>query len=197
MKRLRSAIFAATILAVSAVVFAQSPSTSPSTPGTNPSAAQNPTPAPPAPATPAPATPSATAQSASSGDKMTLTGCLREAGTGTAATSGSAAATPGATDAAGTKPAGAESKYVLEDATPASSSGSTASAQTATPRTYHLIANDSALAPHVGKKLELTGTLESQTASAQAGASSATASASAAPTLRVESGNVMASSCTK
>jgi hypothetical protein len=128
---------------------------------------------------------------------MTLTGCLREAGSGATATSGSAAATPGATDAAGAKPASAESKYVLEDATPSASGGATASAQSATPKTYHLIANDSALAPHVGKKLELTGTLESQTASAQAGSSGATASASSAPTLRVESGNVMAASCTQ
>jgi hypothetical protein len=55
-------------------------------------------------------------------------------------------------------------------------------------QTYRLIANATALTPHVGKKLELTGTLEDQPG---ASATSTAASASG-PALRVASGKIVA-----
>jgi hypothetical protein len=64
-----------------------------------------------------------------------------------------------------------------------------------------LIANESALTPHVGKKLELTGTIDDQdsparSATADSRGSSAASSAASAPRLRVEAGKVVAEACT-
>ena len=58
-------------------------------------------------------------------------------------------------------------------------------------QTYRLIANPSALVPLVGKKLELTGTIE------QENASPATSDPSVAPALRVKSGKIVAASCSE
>jgi hypothetical protein len=60
------------------------------------------------------------------------------------------------------------------------------------PQTYRLIANPSALTPHVGKKLALTGTLENQDS---ASASSASGAEPKMAAFRVESGKVLAESC--
>jgi hypothetical protein len=56
-----------------------------------------------------------------------------------------------------------------------------------------LVANPTSLSPHVGKKLELTGTLEDKASASGAAASS---SDSNVPALKVESGKVIAQSCT-
>lgn len=160
--------------------------------------------------TPAPQTTTAP----DSDKKVTITGCLKAApgseiataAAGTAGTTGTAGAT-GATGTTGASDAG-DAKYVLSDATlkPADAPGATAPSES-TPaagaattsaagggQTYRLIANPAALTPHVGKKLELTGTLEDESGSA----SSATAGSSAqGPALRVESGKVVAASCSQ
>jgi hypothetical protein len=85
-------------------------------------------------------------------------------------------------------------KFVL---TNASASGEPVGAATTTTaagtQTYRLIANESALRPHLGKKLELTGTLD-ESASASAQPATTTASASG-PALRVESGKVLSTPC--
>ncbi len=65
-------------------------------------------------------------------------------------------------------------------------------AQSGQKDTYRLIANGSALSPHVGKKLELTGTLEANSATATDSTSGAGAGR---PMLRVQSGRVIAASC--
>jgi hypothetical protein len=150
-------------------------------------------------------------QSGASTEKITVTGCLKEAPgssaastavgtTGTAATAGTAGTAgtttppvPAATDAP---------KYVLADAVKSSAdaAGATTTAGTAAPpassssapQTYRLIANPSALTPHLGKKLELVGTIESNAASSD----TASASDSSMPALRVESGKIVAASCT-
>jgi hypothetical protein len=96
--------------------------------------------------------------------------------TGTSGTAGTTTAAGAATTAGATGTTGAAS-----EAPAASPSGS---------QTYRLIANGSALTPHVGKKLELTGTIEDQ----PAGASSSDAAASG-PALRVTAGKVVANSC--
>src|SRR4051812_47160643 len=115
----------------------------------------------------------------SSDQKITVTGCLKAAPqmannntadaagtsgtastTGTTGTSGAAGAagSAGATPAGtpGTAGAAVEQKFLLTSASasPADAAG-TASAQT-----FRLIANPTALTDHVGKKLELTGTID-------------------------------------
>jgi len=171
-----------------ALLSAQPPTTQP--PQQTPPPAQQTTP-PPAP------------QQASA-DKIVVTGCLRNAAsgpdmtatTGTAGTAGATAA--GATGTTGAAPDPSQQKFVLMDATRASAAAPDAS--TATPDstsraardTYRLIANPTALAQHVGKKLELTGTLEAANA-----ASTDTSSGPFAgrPTLRVESGKIVGATC--
>jgi hypothetical protein len=60
-----------------------------------------------------------------------------------------------------------------------------------------LIANEAALMPHVGKKLELSGTIEDQNSpSPPAIPESNDSSAANAPQLRVEAGKVIAETCT-
>jgi len=68
------------------------------------------------------------------------------------------------------------------------------SAGTSGAQTYRLIANPTALIPHVGKKVELTGTLDDS--------GTKPPEPSAAPevnalTLKVESGKIVAASCSE
>jgi hypothetical protein len=165
-----------------------------------------------------------------SDQKVTLTGCLRAApgssdtagAAGTAGTTGTTGTTAGATGTSGAASNPSEAQYVLTDATvkPAEAPGSTTPGATTTGagattpgttaaasgagQTYRLIANPAALTPHVGKKLELTGTLENESASSGAATSGTTATTGAAgsssaqgPALRVESGKVLAASCSQ
>ena len=145
--------------------------------------------------------------------RVTVTGCLKAApstDTGAAGTAGTTGATgtTGTTGAAGATGAAGDTlstqRFILTNASssPASeSSGAATSGTTAgepgTPgtATYRLIANPAALAPHVGKKLELTGTVDNSSASASTEASSG--SEANAPTLHVESGKILAASCTQ
>lgn len=148
--------------------------------------------------------PTAQQQPTQSEPKMVVTGCLRAAPSAdTAGTSGTTRApgTTGTTGTAGATPAPAtgataEQKFVLMDATAVAESSAAASAPDAATaasagQTYKLIANSSALAPHTGKKLELTGTIEPPNASQAADGTSGGA------TLRVTSGKVLAESCDK
>ena len=114
--------------------------------------------------------------------------------TGTTGTTDASAT--GATDAKG-DPAAGDAKFLLTNVAPADSSGDQKAAAV---RTYRLIANESALLPHVGKKLELTGTVDEQPSSTRSQSAtpsdaSSGAAAATAPKLRVESGKVLAPSC--
>jgi trimeric autotransporter adhesin len=152
--------------------------------------------------------------SPSAEQKITVTGCLKAAppaGADAAATAGTTGtAATGTTGTTGTTGAGAatdspDAKFVLADAiaspakadtasapaTPATTAAA-ASSSAAQPQTYQLIANGAALRPHVGKKLELTGTVVDQHASTSAGSTQA---AAAGPALKVEAGKVIAASC--
>jgi len=138
-----------------------------------------------APATPQQSTPS------SSDKKIVVTGCLKAAPstvadaaspTGTTGTTGTAGTTP--PPAVGTTGAPAEQKFVLTGA-------SASPADTATAQTYRLIANPTALSDHVGKKLELTGTLDPNSTPDPKDPSAS------APALRVESGKIVAASCSE
>ncbi|MQA31138.1 MAG: hypothetical protein GEU82_15110, partial [Luteitalea sp.] len=63
-----------------------------------------------------------------------------------------------------------------------------AAPRSAAARTYRLIANDAALTPHTGKKIEVTGTLDDAGASGgvSSGSPGLSASAANAPKLTVE-----------
>jgi hypothetical protein len=160
---------------------------------------------------------------ASSSDRhITVTGCLKAApqssseAAGTTGTAGTTAGTSGTTGTTGTTGSTAtqsssgaaadqaNATFLLTDAAPgteASGAASTtagAAAETSSgtsAKTYRLIANPSALSPHVGKKLELTGTLEDQSAATAPAGSSAAGSEANAPALKVESGKVLAATC--
>ena len=69
----------------------------------------------------------------------------------------SASATPGASSTAGTCGASATSSA---PGTPSAASASSTAGASATAQTYRLIANPAALTAHVGKKLELTGAID-------------------------------------
>ena len=152
--------------------------------------------------------------SATSDQNIVVTGCLKPApssptdttaAAGTAGTTGTAGAagTTGAAGTAGTAgttgvtPA-SDAKFVLANAMPAAAettgatspttaAGTTGASTSAATKTYRLIANSATLAPLVGKKLELTGTLDKDTPSEP----------SAGPALRVTSGKVVAASCSE
>jgi hypothetical protein len=155
-------------------------------------------------------TPTPPQSSSPSADRITVTGCLKAAPSAaaetntTAGTTGtSPTATTGTTGATGAAAPtdSTEAKFVLADATTSPAKAETGSAPAAPEtttapgtsasaqhtQTYRLVANPAALTPHVGKKLELTGTLVDQTASTTASASG--------PALKVESGKVLAASC--
>ena len=183
-----SGISAAIVLAATVGVAGQEPSPSQNSPqpAPQPSAtSQAPAPAPESP------------QSPQSNDarRVTVAGCLQTAPSGPIGTSGSATPAPAPSTApdAAAKPEGGSgsAKLVLVDAVPAPAEAAGNASNSAAPQTYRLIANEGALLPHVGKKLELTGTIEDQKTSA-----SNDSSAANAPQLRVEAGNVVASSCT-
>jgi hypothetical protein len=162
-------------------------------------------------------TPAPQSNTSTADRKITVTGCLKEAPESSATTASSAIpGTTGTTGTAGVPPAtgttGAAAdtaataqKFLLTNASAASADTAAAASTTGEPapattasggQTYQLIANSTALAPHVGKKLALTGTLEDQP-SAAGTTESATGSASKTATLRVESGKVLAASCSQ
>ena len=116
---------------------------------------------------------------------------------------------PGATATAGTAgeaaPAPAPATFQLTNATaaspesaapaagaPATTTETPNAAPAAAAQTYRLIANPTALSPHVGKKLALTGTLDE---SAPPATASSTGSEPKMLALKVESGKVIAESC--
>lgn len=128
----------------------------------------------------------------STDNKITLTGCLKAApqapsdvNTAPAATGTAGTATSTATGTSGTAAAPTDAKFVLTSA-----SASPGDATSAAP-TYRLIANPAALNEHVGKKLELVGSIDpSSTADPRDPSASA-------PAFRVASGKIVAASCSE
>jgi pilus assembly protein FimV len=166
-------------------------------------------------------TPSSPAQTASPGSdkKITVTGCLKSAsdsaapasavGTSGAAGTAGTAGTTGTAGAAGaasaTPDASSDAKFLLTDASispveasgaPSAAGAPAAAASSGTKQTYRLVANPAALTPHVGKKLELTGTLEEPNSAGQPSETTSGDNA-AGPKLRVEAGKVVAASCSE
>ena len=146
---------------------------------------------PPAPAAPpaeAPRVPALSpAATPAPANQITVAGCLQESAPSAVGTSG--VGTPGAAAVAGKETASDTAssdapKFVLTKAV-VSSNAATATAG-APSLTYRLIASESALKPHVGKKVELTGIIEDIAATTTAGDP---------PKLRVSAGKVLAASC--
>jgi hypothetical protein len=139
---------------------------------------------------PQPGAQAPTASSAES-NKITVTGCLAKA-------SGTPSPTGTTGSAASSK--AADTKFVLNDVTPsASSTAGTAGAAGAASiaSSYRLDGDDSKLTPHVGHKVEISGTVDRSSMSeksAEPGAGAA--SAPSAPKLKVDNVKMIASSCT-
>ena len=185
-KAIWSSTFAALAFSGAMILAAQNP------PGSQTSPAPQ---APPSatPQTQSPPAPEATTpQAGSSESKVTVSGCLKLAAQ-TATTAGASTASPTGTAGSAEARANAgtaEPKYLLEKAMPADQPASANSSN----RSYLLIANDAALAPHVGKQLEVTGTIDDQGRSSSARAGGAD-SPSSTPRLTVESGKILPAPC--
>ena len=176
-KNIRTGMCAAAFLSATVAIAAQQP------PATPPSAPSNP----PSTAPAAPAQPAVPTNS-DSANKITATGCLQPAPPGPTGTAG-------ATDA-NRESAGSE-KFVLTNVTSVPSKDAGAPSAPAA-RTYQLIANEAALTPHAGKKLEVTGVLEDQAGGTRAASPPAPESpvaAEKAPKLIVESAKIIAPTC--
>jgi hypothetical protein len=104
-------------------------------------------------------------------DSVTIEGCIQR---------GTASATAGTTGTTGTTP----SAFMLTSAMkPANSKETTPIASS-----YRLDAVDSKLSPHVGHKVEISGTVEQASGSASG--------APAPPTLKVDNVKMIAATCT-
>jgi hypothetical protein len=128
--------------------------------------------------------PPSTSQS-SAAKAITVTGCVQraQAPTGTTGTTGAA-------------PSAAETKFVLTNAAinttgTAGTAGTTNPPSTAVASEYRLDAEDAKLTPHVGHKVEITGTPEPAPRMTQPPA----ASAANAPKLKVDNVKMIASTC--
>jgi hypothetical protein len=124
---------------------------------------------------------------AASGKSMTVAGCIQKA----------EAPSAGATGTAGTAGA-SDTKFVLKNVSSAGAAGTSGTAGTAgtagaaagaTASEYRLDADDAKLSPHVGHKVEITGTVDKSASGASA------AAASASPKLKVESVKMVSATC--
>lgn len=130
-------------------------------------------------------TTSQTAQSTAA-KTITVTGCVQRAQQAPTGTTGTATEAPTA----------AVIKFVLANAAlspsaTAGTTGSTAPPATAIASEYRLDTDEAKLTPHVGHKVEVTGTVEQPARPEQKPA----ASAANAPTLKVDSVKMIASTC--
>ncbi len=112
---------------------------------------------------------------------ITVSGCVAKAEAGPTGTTGAAGA------------ASENTKFVLKNAARGTSdtAGTAGAAATAIASEYRLDGDDAKLTPHVGHKVEITGTVEQAKGAAEAPA----ASGASAPKLKVDSVKMIASSC--
>ena len=128
-----------------------------------------------------------TAQSgAASGKSMTVSGCIQKA-----------EPSAGATGTAGSTAASDTTKFVLKNVSSAAAgaagtagtAGTAGSAAGAMVSEYRLDADDAKLSPHVGHKVEVTGTVDKSASGA------ASTAATASPKLKVESVKMVSATC--
>jgi hypothetical protein len=171
MKKISTIALAVSLFAVA--VAAQSSQAPPTSAPQAPPSAQEPARRPPT-STPPAVPPGASAKA----DDITVTGCIsRSPQSSVAATS-----TPGAVGTAGSS-SRSDGGFMLSVAKP-SGAGAAPSASPAA-SSYKLDADDSKLSPHVGHKVEVTGSLDQASSS----------SPSSSPRLKVDSVKMIASSC--
>jgi hypothetical protein len=135
-------------------------------------------------------TPQSSDTSTSAPKSITVTGCVQQAAksaTGTSGTAGTPAEPAESTTMAG------EAKFVLTNTMASASASSTAgtagtSDSASVASEYRLTGDDAKLSPHVGHKVEITGT----PAKSMSGAPSSGASA---PKLKVESVKMVSATC--
>ena len=130
-----------------------------------------------------PPNPDQPASRANRDDKVTVTGCLERS---------KESASPTGTSGTAASGASASAKFVLNNVTSTPSASGTAgtAGSASTASSYRLDGEDSKLSPHVGHKVEITGTVAKE-----ASATGTTMSASA-PKLKVESVKMVSNSCT-
>ena len=126
--------------------------------------------------------------SQSAAKTITVTGCVSRAEQSPTGTSGTT----------GTESKAAELKFLLTSASiggkdTAGTTGETAPPASAVASEYRLDAADAKLTPHVGHKVEITGTVAQPSSSTEP--KPPAASAANAPTLKVDSVKMLASSC--
>ncbi|MGH9373644.1 MAG: hypothetical protein ACRD15_19160, partial [Vicinamibacterales bacterium] len=131
-----------------------------------------------------------TPPSSGSSDKITVTGCLEKA-----------SSSPSPTGTSGAAGAASSAKFVLNDVTSGKSAppgpAGTSGAAKSSASSYKLDGADSKLSPHVGHKVEISGTVDDDDDKPAGGKPGAPASASAGgPTLKVDAVKMIASSCT-
>ena len=122
-----------------------------------------------------------TAQSgAASGKSMTVSGCIQKA-----------EPSAGATGTAGSTAASDTTKFVLKNVSSAAAgaAGTAGSAAGAMVSEYRLDADDAKLSPHVGHKVEITGTVD------KAASGAASTAATASPKLKVDSVKMVSATC--
>jgi len=128
-----------------------------------------------------------TAQSgAASGKSMTVSGCIQKA-----------EPSAGATGTAGSTAASDTTKFVLKNVSSAAAgaagtagtAGTAGSAAGAMVSEYRLDADDAKLSPHVGHKVEITGTVDKSSSGA------ASTAATASPKLKVDSVKMVSATC--
>jgi hypothetical protein len=182
-RRMWSGTCAALTVGFAAVVMAQNP----------------PSQAPPQNSTP-PGSQSTRSTQSSSARMMTITGCLQRGSDSATGTSGSASSSRSASSGdfiLTNASMGAASASSTAGTTGSSSASSQARSASGAGTQYRLDADASKLTPHVGHKVEVTGTLDSSAspgASSAAGSSTSTAAMSA-PRLKVDSVKMVSSTC--
>jgi len=166
------------------------------TPGTQPPSTQAPPTTPPTTQTP-PASTTAGRANANADKKMTISGCIERQPASAAAVTG-APTMPFTLTNASAAGAGAA---VATSGNAGATSGNAGAASAA--KSYRLDGTESTLAPHVGHKVEITGTVQDQAGSAAAGVgagagagASASASSNApAARLKVDSVKMVSTTC--
>ena len=128
--------------------------------------------------------PSTAAQRPAAQEKVTISGCIENA---PAPAGGAAASASGP-------------KYLLSNAkmSSAASSAAVGTAGTASAATqYRLDGEDKTISPHVSHQVEITGTVQTSSASATGAANAAPGAAAAGPMLKVDSLKMVSATCQK
>jgi hypothetical protein len=124
---------------------------------------------------------------------ITVTGCVQRAQASPTGTTGTTSSTASST----------EPKFILTNAS-AGSGSSSATSTTGTAGTtsrsgmaneYRLDATDAKLSPHVGHKVEITGTLDSSSPSTSQPPTATASGSSNAPKLKVDDVKMVAATC--